>query len=337
MPSLSFATSRIGRICAAWLISMSDLGFLCCSSERLPGFSAVSRGCTDITPWSPGLRGFACKRNEQSSSFACLIAIVCAVSTALRRRTSRTMKPELLLKAMFQAAVDAALPSLCVPAHLPKRPKGRTVVIGAGKASGAMAKALEDAWEGPIEGLVVTRYGYRVPTSRLEVVEAAHPVPDAAGREAARAHPRNGAGIVGRRSRALPDLGRRVGPARAAAGRADARRQAGGEQGAAQIGRDHLRNEHGAEASLRHQRRQARRGRRSRQGGRADDLRRAGRRSLDHRFRPDRAGSVHQRGRARHHREIRHRRAEGRARTPAQSRRDAEARRQAPRRASRTS
>jgi hydroxypyruvate reductase len=96
------------------------------------------------------------------------------------------MKPELLLKAMFQAAVDAALPSLCVPAHLPKRPKGRTVVIGAGKASGAMAKALEDAWEGPIEGLVVTRYGYRVPTSRLEVVEAAHPVPDAAGREAAR-------------------------------------------------------------------------------------------------------------------------------------------------------
>ena len=96
------------------------------------------------------------------------------------------MTPELLLKAMFQAAVDAALPSLCVPAHLPKRPKGRTVVIGAGKASGAMAKALEDAWEGPIEGLVVTRYGYRVPTSRLEVVEAAHPVPDAAGREAAR-------------------------------------------------------------------------------------------------------------------------------------------------------
>ncbi len=96
------------------------------------------------------------------------------------------MTPEVLLKAMFQAAVDAALPSLCVPAYLPKRPKGRTVVIGAGKASGAMAKALEDAWEGPIEGLVVTRYGYRVPTERLEVVEAAHPVPDAAGREAAR-------------------------------------------------------------------------------------------------------------------------------------------------------
>ncbi len=96
------------------------------------------------------------------------------------------MTPPELLKAMFKAAVDAALPSLCVPAHLPPRPKGRTVIIGAGKASGAMAKALEDAWDGPLEGLVVTRYGYRVPTERLEVVEAAHPVPDAAGREAAR-------------------------------------------------------------------------------------------------------------------------------------------------------
>jgi glycerate 2-kinase len=95
------------------------------------------------------------------------------------------MTPEALLKAMFKAGVDAALPSLCVPAHLPPRPRGRTVIIGAGKASGAMAKALEDAWDGPLEGLVVTRYGYRVPTERLEVVEAAHPVPDAAGREAA--------------------------------------------------------------------------------------------------------------------------------------------------------
>jgi hydroxypyruvate reductase len=87
---------------------------------------------------------------------------------------------------MFQAAVEAALPSICVPAHLPPRPKGRTVIIGAGKASGAMAKALEDSWDGPLDGLVVTRYGYRVPTERLEVVEAAHPVPDAAGRDAAR-------------------------------------------------------------------------------------------------------------------------------------------------------
>ena len=96
------------------------------------------------------------------------------------------MKPRELLEAMFRAAVEAALPSLCVPANLPLRPKGRTIIIGAGKASGAMAKAVEDSWDGPLEGLVVTRYGYRVPTTRLEVVEAAHPVPDAAGREAAK-------------------------------------------------------------------------------------------------------------------------------------------------------
>ncbi len=95
------------------------------------------------------------------------------------------MTPEELLKAMFKAAVDAALPALCLPAHLPPRPEGRTIIIGAGKASGAMAKAVEDAWDGPLEGLVVTRYGYRVPTERLEVIEAAHPVPDEAGREAA--------------------------------------------------------------------------------------------------------------------------------------------------------
>ena len=96
-----------------------------------------------------------------------------------------TMTPPELLRAMFQAAVDAAAPSLCVPPHLPKRPKGRTIVIGAGKASGAMAKAVEDHWDGPLEGLVVTRYGHKLPTERIEVVEARHPVPDAAGREAA--------------------------------------------------------------------------------------------------------------------------------------------------------
>ncbi len=95
------------------------------------------------------------------------------------------MTPSELLRAMFTAAVDAAQPSLCLPGHLPERPKGRTIVIGAGKASGAMAKAVEDHWEGPLEGLVVTRYGHRLPTSRIEVVEASHPVPDAAGREAA--------------------------------------------------------------------------------------------------------------------------------------------------------
>jgi glycerate 2-kinase len=95
------------------------------------------------------------------------------------------MTPADLLKAMFSAAVDAAAPNTCVAPHLPERPKGRTIVIGAGKASGAMAKAVEDHWRGPLEGLVVTRYGHKLPTTKIEVIEAGHPVPDAAGREAA--------------------------------------------------------------------------------------------------------------------------------------------------------
>ncbi len=86
---------------------------------------------------------------------------------------------------MFRAAVDAALPARCVPPHLPVRPRSRTVVVGAGKAAAAMAKAVEDVWEGPLAGLVVTRYGHAVPCRRIEVVEAAHPIPDAAGQAAA--------------------------------------------------------------------------------------------------------------------------------------------------------
>jgi glycerate 2-kinase len=86
-----------------------------------------------------------------------------------------------LLRRMFDAAVAAAQPSVCLPPHLPAKPKGRTIVIGAGKASAAMARALEDHWDGPLEGLVVTRYGYEVPCERIEIVQAAHPVPDEAG------------------------------------------------------------------------------------------------------------------------------------------------------------
>jgi hydroxypyruvate reductase len=82
---------------------------------------------------------------------------------------------------MFDAAIAAAQPALCLPVHLPQPPKGRTIIIGAGKASAAMARALEDNWVGPLEGLVVTRYGYDVPCQRIEIVQAAHPVPDAAG------------------------------------------------------------------------------------------------------------------------------------------------------------
>ena len=86
-----------------------------------------------------------------------------------------------LLRQLFETAVAAAQPALCLPAHLPPPAKGRTIVVGAGKASAAMARALEDHWPGPLEGLVITRYGYEVPCQRIEIVQAAHPVPDAAG------------------------------------------------------------------------------------------------------------------------------------------------------------
>ncbi len=87
---------------------------------------------------------------------------------------------------MFDAAVAAALPERVIAAHLPAPPRGRTVVVGAGKASAAMARAVEAAWPGPLDGLVVTRYGHAVPCERVEIVEAAHPVPDEAGEQAAR-------------------------------------------------------------------------------------------------------------------------------------------------------
>lgn len=94
--------------------------------------------------------------------------------------------PRDFLRSLFDAAVAAADPARCLPAHLPPPPRGRTVVVGAGKAAAAMARAVEQAWTGPMSGFVVTRYGYGLPCERIEVAEAAHPVPDAAGLAAAR-------------------------------------------------------------------------------------------------------------------------------------------------------
>ena len=93
--------------------------------------------------------------------------------------------PEALLRQMFSAAIAAADPARRAPAFLPAKPKGKTVVIGAGKASAPMALAVEAHWDGPLEGLVVTRYGHGAPCRRIEIVEASHPVPDAAGQQAA--------------------------------------------------------------------------------------------------------------------------------------------------------
>ncbi|MCA0406971.1 MAG: glycerate kinase [Proteobacteria bacterium] len=86
-----------------------------------------------------------------------------------------------LLRNTFDAAVAAAQPALCLQKFLPQPPKGKLGVIGAGKASAAMAQAFEALWPGPLEGLVVTRYGYSAPCERIEIIEASHPVPDAAG------------------------------------------------------------------------------------------------------------------------------------------------------------
>ncbi len=90
------------------------------------------------------------------------------------------------LMSLMQAALRAADPLVVLPPHLPVRPRGRTVVVGAGKAAARMAHALESAWDAPVSGLVVTRYGHGYPCHRIEVVEAGHPVPDAAGETAAR-------------------------------------------------------------------------------------------------------------------------------------------------------
>lgn len=86
---------------------------------------------------------------------------------------------------MFDAAIASAQPALCLPRHLPQAPRGRLIVIGAGKASAAMAQTVEQNWRGALSGLVITRYGYAVPCARIEIVEAAHPVPDEAGMHAA--------------------------------------------------------------------------------------------------------------------------------------------------------
>lgn len=86
-----------------------------------------------------------------------------------------------ILRELFDAAVASAAPERCVPPFLPAEPKGRLLVVGAGKASAAMARALEKHWPGPLEGLVLTRYGHGAPCERIEIVEAGHPIPDARG------------------------------------------------------------------------------------------------------------------------------------------------------------
>jgi hydroxypyruvate reductase len=103
--------------------------------------------------------------------------------------TTPPADPRAFLRDLFDAAVAAVSPAACVPPFLPPPPRGRTIVVGAGKAAAAMAAAVEAHWpaDRPLAGMVVTRYGHGVATQRIRVVEAAHPVPDAAGEQAAAA------------------------------------------------------------------------------------------------------------------------------------------------------
>jgi len=98
------------------------------------------------------------------------------------------MTPRKLLIESFREAVAAADPLRILPRHLPRPPRGRTLVVGAGKAAAAMAFAVETRWpkNAPLEGVVITRYGHGMDTSRIKVVEAGHPVPDERGEESAR-------------------------------------------------------------------------------------------------------------------------------------------------------
>lgn len=95
-------------------------------------------------------------------------------------------KPKVFLETLFHAAVAAADPAKVLAANLPEKPKGRTVVVGAGKGAAQMARAFERLWDGPISGVVVTRYGYATPCERIEVLEASHPLPDENGLAASR-------------------------------------------------------------------------------------------------------------------------------------------------------
>lgn len=100
------------------------------------------------------------------------------------------------LTALFRAAVRAADPEAAIAANLPARPRGRTVVVGFGKGAAQLGRAFERLWDGPLSGTVVTRYGYASPCERLTVIEAAHPVPDAAGLAASDALFRTVAGLT---------------------------------------------------------------------------------------------------------------------------------------------
>ena len=228
--------------------------------------------------------------------------------------------PRDLLRAMFDQAVAAALPARIVPRTCRRRRRAAPSCSVPARPRRPWRKAVEDHWPGPLEGLVVTRYGHAVPCERIEIVEAAHPVPDAAGEAAARRILELARGAGPDDLVLVPDLGRRLGAAGAAGRGADARGQAGGEPGAARQRRRHRRDERGREAPLGDQGRPARRRRPPGQGREPADLRHPRRRSGGDRLRADRGRPHDLRRRPRRPRALRHR-AAARGAAPSRARR----------------
>src|SRR6185437_10310120 len=126
------------------------------------------------------------KRHRSGNCCDRAVILSWGVPITRSKKLGSSPDPLPLLRRLLDAALDAADPAKVLPPRLPPAPKGRTIVIGAGKAAAKMARAVEDHWPAPLAGLVVTRYGHSVPCRRIEVVEAAHPVPDAAGQAAAK-------------------------------------------------------------------------------------------------------------------------------------------------------
>ena len=230
-----------------------------------------------------------------------------------------------LLRAIFDAAVAAAHPDVVLAAHLRPVPKGRVICLAAGKGAAAMAAAAERHYLDALGlgaltavGIATTRHGHGVPTRRIKVVEAGHPVPDEAGLKGAEDSLRLAAGRRGRRSAAGAAVGRRLGELDRAGRRRIVRAEAAGDPGAVALGRADRRGQHRAQASVADQGRPAGARRPARRNRDAGDLGRAARRSVRDRLGTDGAGSDHAGGRPRHRREIWPR---GRRRRPPRARR----------------
>ena len=216
-----------------------------------------------------------------------------------------------LLRAIFDAAVAAAHPDVVLSAHLRPVPKGRVICLAAGKGAAAMAAAAERYYldelglePSRLSGIATTRHGHGVPTRRIRVVEAGHPVPDEAGLKGAADSLELAAERRGRRSPAGAAVGRRLGELDRAGRRHLVRAEATGDAGAAALGGADRRDQHRAQASVADQGRPARARREARRDRDLGDLGRSARRSFRDRLGADGAGSDDAGRRPRHRREI---------------------------------